>query len=198
MSEPDFGNVGLHCIELASGDYLDLADPHQGSISLGSIAHGLAHTCRFAGQSERFYSVAEHACLVAAKLEGEGAMERVVFAGLHHDDAEAFIGDVTRPLKSLLPGYAKLEARVTREIAEALGLPLLSAQQRAQIKAADDWALSCEAYYLLPSRGKTWFCEGVYDPAVAYDIAFPYDTLGQPPERARELYAHWHNRLVGR
>jgi hypothetical protein len=95
----DFGAFvpGEYHIELATGRYLDLADPRAEVITVGAVAHGLSHTCRFAGQSERFYSVAEHACLVAARLESAGAPDRVVYAGLHHDDSEAFIGELLRP-----------------------------------------------------------------------------------------------------
>jgi hypothetical protein len=186
---------GEHHIELATGSYLNLSAPDPQDITLEAIAHGLSQVCRFAGQTWRFYSVAEHACLVAAKLEADGAPPHVVCAGLHHDDSEAFIGDVTRPLKALLPGYADLEVAVSRAIEEALWLdPLTDVDECAQVKAADDWALSCEAYHLLPSRGSTWFCAGMYDPHVAYDLAFPYDQLGQSPERAEALWMRWHSR----
>lgn len=186
---------GEHHIELASGRYLDLARPRWTDMTLEDIAHGLSHTARFAGQSRRFYSVAEHACLVAAKLSEEGWPPLVQMRGLHHDDPEAFIGDVTRPLKSLLPGYRRLETFLWDEIVRLLEDFDLNNADPA-VKAADDWALSCEAYHLLPSGGATWFCAGRYDPAVAYDLEFPYDTLGQEPERARALWLRWHERLA--
>lgn len=187
---------GPHSIELVTGTYLDLANPQIGAISLNAIAHALSCTARFTGQARLFYSVAEHTCLVAAKLESEGAPARVVFAGLHHDDTKAFLGDVTRPLKSIVPGYVELEARLTLVIARALELPLLNEEQQAQVKAADDWALSYEAYYLLPSRGRGWFCEGLYDPTVSYDLRHIYDGIGLPPGYARALWMRWHNQLV--
>jgi hypothetical protein len=195
----DYGALhdGKHHIELASGRYLDLESPDPQAITLSDVAHGLSQTCRFAGQSLRFYSVAEHACLVAAKLEGDGVHPRVVLAAVHHDDSEAFIGDVTRPLKALLPGYAALETAVSLAIIEALRIPpLVDPAERAQLTAADNWALACEAYHLLPSRGRTWFCDGLYDPTCAYDLAFSYDQLGRAPDRARELWSGWHNRYA--
>lgn len=189
----DFGAFvpGAHHIELVDGHYLDLAAPDPSLITPEVIAHGLAHVCRFAGQARRFYSVAEHAVLVAERLMELRQPPPVVFAGLHHDDSEAFIGDVTRPLKALLPGYADLERRLSAVIEGALGLPPLGAEARAVVKGADDWALSCEAHYLLPSQGTTWFCAGLFDPD-----AYAPRTMGRDPTDSRRRWFSWHRSLA--
>lgn len=174
-------------IELASGVYLDLASPRP-VMTLGDVAHGLSHCCRFAGQARRFYSVAEHAVVVAERLRSQGAPDRVVLAGLHHDDSEAFIGDVTRPLKSLLPTYRDLEDALMAAIAEALRLPQIEVDERAMVKEADDWALSAEAFWLMPSRGAGWVCDGLYDPAQSAR-ALPF---GEVSGRARRAWLRWH------
>jgi 5'-nucleotidase len=158
---------GDHDIELVTGDYLNLVDPDPSVITLDVIAHGLSNTCRYAGQTKSFYSVAEHAGLVTAKLGLDGYPLSYQIAGLHHDDAEAFIADIARPLKSLLqPAYDEISDRLDRAIAEALGIPLPAkgSAMDAAVKAADDWALAAEAYHLMPSRGRGWWCEGLYDP----------------------------------
>src|ERR1035438_574958 len=151
-------------IELASGTFLNLADPQPDRISLEDVAHGLAYTCRFAGQASRFYSVAEHACLVSWKIAEDGFDAQDQWAALDHDDAEAFIGDVSRPLKNLLPEYQTLETQVWRAINSALDLRLgiEIPTESTLIKAADNWALAAEAYHLLPSKGASWFCSGMY------------------------------------
>jgi uncharacterized protein len=192
-SEREIFVAGPHHIELSSGAYLDLAAPDPALITLEVVAHGLSQTCRFAGQSRRFYSVAEHACLVAAKLDAGGAPPATQLRGLHHDDAEAFIGDVTRPLKSLLPDYSELEEHLAIACAEALALPALSWESHRAIKAADDWALACEAYHLLPSRGAGWFCEGLYEPEADHGWGA---ALGCRPDTARAMFLATHSRLV--
>lgn len=93
-------------IMLASGVLFDLTNPAGSPMSLQDIAHGLGRVCRFAGQTNRFYSVAEHCFHVARLVPVE--LARVA---LLHDASEAFIGDVTRPLKALLPDYQAIEAR---------------------------------------------------------------------------------------
>lgn len=180
---------GDHEIELASGRYLDLANPDPAAITLDDIAHGLSNTCRYAGHTGRYYSVAEHACLVAAKLRQDGLMPEVQMIGLHHDDAEAFIADIARPLKTLLqPAYGQITDRLDAAIWEALDLP---GPARTQVvKDADDWALACEAFHLLPSKGAGWWSEGLYDPA--NDPVIWTDSLGQRPDYARQQFLQAH------
>ncbi|HYI80034.1 MAG TPA: hypothetical protein VEW67_04165 [Thermoleophilaceae bacterium] len=149
-------DVELTMIETASGRYVDLTDPRPEAIDLADIAHGLAHICRYGGHARRFYSVAEHAVLVARRLADLGFPAAVQLAGLHHDDAEAYIGDVPRPLKMLLPDFREIERRVTVAIDERLRLPGLDADETCAVKEADDWALFVEARVLMPSRGEGW------------------------------------------
>lgn len=153
-----------HEIELASGAFLELTRPDPAVITLDDVAHGLAHTCRFAGQSSVFYSVAEHACVVADKLRSLGHGRRIIFAGLHHDDAEAFIGDVSAPLKDLIPDYHAIERRTTTAIGMALHLPMLNYAESHAVKAADHWALAAEAHHLMRSQGANWWCADLYTP----------------------------------
>lgn len=187
---------GAHHIELASGRFLDLAGPDPVDITLNDVAHGLAHACRFAGHCRSFYSVAEHAVLCAAYVRVTGGGTEMQLAALHHDDTEAFIGDVTRPLKALMPGYREMEHRLAAVIAQALSLPSVDEVTAANVKLADDWALSAEAYYLLPSKGATWFCAGYFDPA--HPAVEWVDQLGLSPTRARDRWLAWHDALTRR
>jgi len=56
--------------------------------------------CRYNGQLPSFYSVAEHSVRVADWLIDQGYPE-LAFAGLLHDAAEAYIGDIVRPMKQI-------------------------------------------------------------------------------------------------
>lgn len=182
-------------IELASGRFLDLADPRPEDITLDDVAHGLSQTCRFAGQTRRFYSVAQHAVLVSRRLDATGCSLPIQLGGLHHDDAEAFIGDCTRPLKMLLPGWRRVEQTVLAAIGLALEIGPLTAMESAAIKAADDWALAREAHQLMVSQGAGWWCDGLYHPD---HRKFPYDTVGLPSDPAtdKRRYLHHHQRLT--
>ena len=151
-------NPGEHDIETFSGAFVDTRLPQQETIDLKDVAHGLALTCRFGGQCANFYSVAEHAVLCARYARDEGWDLPEQLACLHHDDAEAFLGDIPRPMKSLLgAGYRRMTDKMDAAIIQALGLPFgVEALHSPEVKEADNWALLQEARELLPSKGEGW------------------------------------------
>jgi hypothetical protein len=133
-------------IMLASGALFDLLDPAASAFTLHDIAHGLGRVCRFAGHTNRFYSVAEHCVHVARIVPVELGR-----AALLHDASEAFIGDVTRPLKALLPDYQRIENNIEDAIARRF-LPGFdgNAFKAPAIKAADMAMCMVEARALMP------------------------------------------------
>ena len=67
-------------------------------------------------------SVAEHCCHCAFQAIQDGLSQEVCACTLLHDCSEAFMGDVVRPLKVLLPYYKELELRMERVIGNKFGL----------------------------------------------------------------------------
>lgn len=155
---------GFATVETFTGRYIDLAHPDPALIVLEDLAHHLATCNRYAGACLRPYSVGEHVLLVSRRLEDLGEPWRVVLWGLHHDDAEFIMHDVTRPFKEIVgPLYRPAEAKMMNAIANALDLPDLTPEQVQAIHYADNWALAKEAHVLMRSRGVGWWCEGLYD-----------------------------------
>lgn len=141
-------------------------EPRIDRVNLEDIAHGLAYQCRFNGQTRVFYSVAQHSLMVASVLPAP--LHR---AALLHDAAEAYLGDVVKPLKRLLPDFARIEDGVTALIAQAFGVDFGSGDAQAPetrraihraIKHADMVALATEKRDLMPHSTEAWsYLEGI-------------------------------------
>lgn len=95
----------------------DLLNPTEDMIDIEEIALALSQCCRYTGHPEPFYSVGLHSLILSDIVPAEFALE-----GLLHDAAEAYLGDVSKPLKRLLPDYRKIEARVNIPIAKKFKL----------------------------------------------------------------------------
>lgn len=113
-------------IKTFSGQRWSLLSPKPGLVRIEDIAHSLGNLCRFNGHTARFYSVAQHAVLVALEVMRRTREDaELALWALHHDDEEAYLGDVVRPLKRLDVMAPVREAGVStqRAICEHLGLP---------------------------------------------------------------------------
>jgi hypothetical protein len=140
----------------ASGHYFNFLEPEKSIIRIEDIARGLAHTCRFAGQTRTFYSVAQHSVLVSYLVAPEDAK-----TALMHDAHEAYIGDMTRPLKNLIPQYQLIEARIEQAVRAVFGLPVITP---ASVNHADLVALASEQRDLMPRHDDEWACIADIEP----------------------------------
>lgn len=140
-------------IETLGGRYFNLADPQPSEIDLYDVSTALAHQTRFNGFVTRPYSVAEHAILVMRLVKRAGRPD-LALAALHHDSHEAYVGDITTPMKVLIgedrlgPILRKLDGA----IATAFGIDMRDFDDPA-LKEADELALRLEARELKPSQG---------------------------------------------
>lgn len=85
-----------------SGQRVDLAEPKQEQIDINDLAHHLAGINRFTGAGKFTLSVAEHSIRVSQYVEQRGQSPLICLLALLHDAHEAYIGDISTPLKRLL------------------------------------------------------------------------------------------------
>ena len=135
-------------IQTYSGRKFDLVDPQPDMVHFPDIAHALANVCRYTGHCRAFYSVAQHSVIVASILP-----DHLMMQGLMHDATEAYVADLSRPLKRLVPDYQAIEARVWRVIAERFGLP---EALDPLVKRADNIVLMAERRELLKRPPEPW------------------------------------------
>jgi hypothetical protein len=148
MKEKEMMNVPA--VSTRSGRRVALLNPSPAQIVIGDIAHGLAHQCRFNGQTNRFYSVAQHSVLVASILPRE-----LRLAGLLHDASEAYLGDIVQPLKELLPEYQSIEAHFCEVLGARFNVDL---SPNSAIHKADLIVLATERRDLMPMDTADWSC----------------------------------------
>jgi hypothetical protein len=105
-------------IDTYTGLIVDLFDPDPSAICVEDIAHALSLQCRFSGHVRFHYSVAQHLVLVSQLCPRE-----LKLAGLMHDASEAYLNDITSPLKRHVSFeiYKRLEHRMMGVIAQVFG-----------------------------------------------------------------------------
>ncbi len=159
-------------------------------IDILDIAAGLSKMCRFNGHSREYFSVAQHSVLVSQCCERSGADVRTQLRGLLHDGSEAYIADISRPVKHspTFNGYRQVEATIQRAIYTRFGL-VDDAAAIATVVKADDLMLSAEFRDLIPQAITT-----VGSPAWSGAVPRIRPLL---PERAELLFLRRFTALTG-
>jgi 5'-deoxynucleotidase YfbR-like HD superfamily hydrolase len=118
-------------------------------IDIVDIAHALSLMCRANGHIRHFYSVAQHCLNCAAEASARGLSEKLQLACLLHDASEAYISDITRPIKRNLPQYLAFEEVLQDQIFNKFRLIPLSEEEHALVKEIDDALLYYELLELM-------------------------------------------------
>jgi 5'-deoxynucleotidase YfbR-like HD superfamily hydrolase len=161
-------------IQTYTGKRFDLDRPKADSVDIRDIAHALSLINRFTGPTQRFYSVAQHSLMVAYSLPPS-----LRLAGLLHDAAEAYTGDMSSPLKSLLrqktEAIKNLERMIEYAIAQHFNLHM-SELHDPRIKQADLRALATERRDLMACNADpSWYAS-----TAAVDEPTPFSTRCWP------------------
>jgi 5'-deoxynucleotidase YfbR-like HD superfamily hydrolase len=120
------------------------------------IAHALSLMCRANGHIRHFYSVAQHCLNCAREAKARGLSDGIQLACLLHDASEAYISDITRPVKRSLPQYTEIEDVLQNQIFDRFNLVHLREEEFEVVKEIDD----CLLYYeLLDLMGEEIFEE---------------------------------------
>lgn len=128
---------------------IDLDNPDYNFFHISEIAYALSRIRRFNGHTPSHYSVAQHSVLVCDQLPPE-----LRLAGLLHDAAEAYIGDMTRNVKKKCQEFRDLEDKFCLAIASQFGFDY---PFNNKIHAEDDRLCYTEAAQFFGlNEARTW------------------------------------------
>lgn len=142
-----------------SGESVDLLSPNPDSIKIQDIARGLANESRFNGQTNQYYSVAQHSLLVESLINSlyPNPSKLLQLEALLHDAQEAYTKDIPVPLKNAMdavtkpteefPGYRAIEQAFEITIRRKYHLP---SSMSEKVNNADKIALEIEDLNLKP------------------------------------------------
>lgn len=151
-------------IATAAGRF-DFANPQAVDVHAQDIILGLSRTFRFRGMTNHPYTVAQHSILVAMlaletagicepeqdmlRWNYSGYAEQLCKLAVLHDASEAYMCDLSTPLKRMLPEYKIIEAKVQEVIFSRFGLVPTEDDHRI-IGIADAQACLIERDFLMP------------------------------------------------
>jgi hypothetical protein len=171
------------CVQTKSGHAFDPKAVKISNIDINDIAHALSNLCRYSGHCKKFYSVAEHSVLVSRIIRSLWPDDLdAIWAGLLHDATEAYVGDITTPLKVLLPKFMEIEDALAIDIGKKFKIKWTK-RTADRVKIGDLTALSTEARLLFENVDR-WDMIKNYEPmSHLLNKKFP---LG--PDAAKKLF----------
>ena len=117
-------------------------DPEQ--IVIRDIAHALSLMTRANGHFPEFYSVGQHCIHCYEEAVARKYSPFLCKACLLHDASEAYLADITRPVKQFLPGYLEIEKRLQDTIYEKFLGRVPTETEQTAISSVDDTLLYYE------------------------------------------------------
>lgn len=159
-------------------------DPRPQDINIYDIAHALSLKCRWTGHCRKFYSVAQHSVMMSyygPKMEHKRQ-------ALFHDAAEAYLPDVSSPIKKELKGFQEIENYLLGMIFEVLGI---SWPLDPVIHKLDVMMRATEKRDLMSGQlhDRIWCCEGVQ--------TFADEIIPWSPEESEESFLERYYELGG-
>ena len=106
----------MNRIRTFTGTMINPLNPESDLIKIEDIAHALSMLCRANGHFKSFYSVCQHSINCMNEARARGYSKKVQLGALLHDASEAYLSDITRPVKRNLPGYIQAEKVIQSEI----------------------------------------------------------------------------------
>lgn len=165
-------------------------------VNVEDVAYALSNAARFTGHVKRTdgfpFNVAQHACNVARLVMRRSPDPDDWAYALHHDDTEAFLSDMARPIKhynDFGDAYRVIESGLMEAIAAAFALP--QTEMPEVVHWADNVALRVECRDFMGPTMKAMYADGNED----VECYFPEPVKAWSHERAEREYLGLHHAI---
>lgn len=149
-------------ISTMTGRKFDFLYPDTESVHPLDVAWALSNILRFTGHTKPGYTVAQHCIRVSHMVPKELALE-----GLLHDAAEAYIGDISTPLKNALDVHSNGAFRIFERNVEdvvSMALGVRPGKMAPEVKKADMIDFAIARRDLMPACEKDYIDYGIIIP----------------------------------
>ena len=100
------------CITTYSKIQFNALNPNPEDVLIEDIAHALSMLARANGHFADFFSVAQHSIQCAREAIARHYVPSLCMACLLHDASEAYLSDITRPVKKNMTMYLQIEEQL--------------------------------------------------------------------------------------
>ena len=157
-------------------------EPRQEDIVIEDIAHALSMMTRAGGHFPEFFSVAEHCIQCCKESMARNYDPKVSLICLLHDASEAYIADVTRPVKQHMTMYIQIEEQLMATVYEKFLGEAPSEDELALMSNIDDACLYYEFVHFMDEK--------LYEeePVIISNLTYENKTMKEVEQEYLALY----------
>jgi hypothetical protein len=141
-----------NCITTYSRIRFNILEPDEKQIAIEDIAHALSMMTRANGHFPEFFSVGQHSIQCCREAIARNYVPELAMACLLHDASEAYLSDVTRPVKRNMPMYLQIEEQLQNKIYHKFLGFVPEGEEAMLISNIDDACLYVEFLHFMSER----------------------------------------------
>lgn len=170
------------CIYTYSKIRVNTLDPNPDDILIEDIAHALSMLTRANGHFPQFFSVAQHSLQCAREAIARHYVPRLCMACLLHDASEAFLSDITRPVKRNMTMYLQIEECWQNSIYLKFVGEIPKGEEQVLLKNIDD---ACLYYEFKHFMGEEMFATA---PVMMSNPSYEFQPMQDVEEEFLDVY----------
>ena len=140
------------CITTYTKSQVNVLNPDPETLYIEDVAHALSMMTRAGGHFPTFFSVAQHCLQCYEEAKARSYSPEVCLICLLHDASEAYLADVTRPVKKNMTMYIQIEEQLQNMLYEKFLGRLPDKRELDLMQNIDDAALYYEFVYFMDEK----------------------------------------------